>query len=101
MEAMSSLATFITNTPTIILLAALIIGSVIILFAVWYVVYVMALPAVSVISILKIMFKRHREKKAESVTSRKSYSAPTYQLGHTMADGGDKIEAKNSSEEKK
>ena len=76
-----------------ILFVAIIVGP-LILFAVWYLFYVVALPILSVVSTLRIKLKSRGEKKAgESlVSSERHFAKPVTQLGFTMADGGESLD---------
>ncbi|MDY6842912.1 MAG: hypothetical protein SVW57_02315 [Thermodesulfobacteriota bacterium] len=64
---------------------AVLMGFTILTFFFWYGFYIIALPAMSLISVVKATIERHRE------TSDQLCVAVGPQLGLTMADGGKSI----------
>ena len=70
-------------------------GLVMLTFFLWYGFFVIALPSVSAISLVRGMIVRYQEKRARVGTTRKERIVVLNpQLGLTMADGGDSIEKK-------
>ena len=68
-------------------------GLVMLTFFLWYGFFVIALPSVSAISLVRGMIVRYQEKRARVGTTRKEQIvALNPQLGLTMADGGDSLD---------
>jgi hypothetical protein len=68
-------------------------GLVMLTFFLWYGFFVIALPYVSAISLVRGMIVRYQEKRARVGTTRKErIVALNPQLGLTMADGGDSLD---------
>ena len=68
-------------------------GLVMLTFFLWYGFFVIALPSVSVILLVRDMIVRYQEKRAGVGTTRKErITALNPQLGLTMADGGDSLD---------
>ena len=68
-------------------------GLVMLTFFLWYGFFVIALPSVSAISLVRDMIVRYQEKRARVGATRKERTtALNPQLGLTMADGGDSLD---------
>ena len=77
---------------------AILMGVTILSFVIWYGSYVIALPMMSLVSVIRGMVTRYREKKARVNTSLKKHTLNP-QLGITMADGGKSIDGDEKEKE--
>jgi hypothetical protein len=70
-------------------------GLVMLTFFLWYGFFVIALPSISLISLVRDTIAQHQEKRARvGKTPKERTIALNPQLGLTMADGGDSIDKK-------